>query len=234
MAAQHGRWEATGSGAGVPVAVLALSPGEGFDAIFESLGAHPARLGDIVKPAAGDIAAAANALRVPDVIVLPNHKNVLLAAQQAAQMARCSLSVVPTSSVPQGIAAALAFDPARPLRENLEHMREALEDVVTIEVTTAATDRRAEGLSVKAGDAIGLLNGRLVTRADDPVEALVATLNRAAEDGAGLITLYAGANVSAEDLERARRAIVARFRDATVEALSGGQALYHFIASLER
>jgi dihydroxyacetone kinase-like predicted kinase len=234
MGAQHGRFRASGSGASERVALLALSTGAGFDAIFESLGAHVLHLGDIVKPAAGDIAAAANALGVPDVIVLPNHKNVVLAARQATGLARCTLSVVATESMPQGIAAAVAFDAGQPLSTTVEDMDEARHEVVTVEVTTASADRTADGLSVRAGDAIGLINGRLVARAGAPADALLAALNRIADDGGGLVTIYGGSEVDAAELERVRGAIAARFRDATVEAAAGGQTLYSFIASVER
>lgn len=234
MTAQHSRFRATGTGAGARIAVLALTTGPGFDQVFESLGAHPMRLVDIVKPAAGDIAAAANALGVPDVIVLPNHKNVIMAARQAAGIARCSLSVVPTRSLPQGIAAAVAFDPAQPLDVNVEEMDEAAGQVVTIEVTVAAADRNAEGISVRAGEAIALINDRLVGKAAAPLDALVGALNRLADDGEGLITIYGGADISSADLERARTLVAGRFPGATVEAVEGGQPLYPFIASIER
>src|SRR5690606_9627918 len=110
MAAQNVRFREGGSGAGVKVAMLAMSRGDGFDAIFESLGAAVSDLGIVEKPPAGQIADAADALRVADVVVLANHRNVLLAAEQAKELSRCTLHIVPTTSLPQGIAAAMAFD----------------------------------------------------------------------------------------------------------------------------
>jgi dihydroxyacetone kinase-like predicted kinase len=234
MSAQHTRYRASGSGAGAAIGVLALSPGPGFDTIFESLGVAVVRMGEAVKPAAGDIAAAANALGNSSVIVLPNHKNVVMAARQAVSLARCSLLVVATESMPQGIAAAIAFDAGQPADANVEDMEEARTEVATVEVTTAAADRTADGLAVREGDAIGLINGRLVARSADPLDALIAALNRLADDGSGLIALYGGAEVDRAALERARAAVQARFRGATVEAAMGGQPLYTFIASFER
>jgi dihydroxyacetone kinase-like predicted kinase len=234
MAAQHGRFQQTGSGAGARIALLALSPGPGFDSVFESLGAHTAPLGEVVKPAAGDIARAADALGVPDVIVLPNHRNVLMAARQAAGLARCKLSVVPSESLPQGIAAAVAFDAGEALASNLADMAEAMREVVTIEVTIAAADRRADGLSVRAGDSIALINGRLIARAASPGEALIGALNRVAEDGSGLITVFVGKEAAPGEADVTRERLGRRFRDATVEVVEGGQPLYHFIASVER
>lgn len=233
MTRQHGTYRATGSGAGAKIGVLAMSPGPGFDAIFASLGVHVAPL-DQLKPAAGDIAAAAARLGTPDVIVLPNHANVLLAARQASSLARCTVTVVASQSLPQGIAAALAFDATRSLRANVGEMEEAMRAVTTIEVTVAAADRTADGVVVKAGDAIALINGRLVGRGANPLEVLVGALNRLADDGEGLITVYGGAEIDHVTLEATRTKVAARFPAATVDAHAGGQAVYSYIASIER
>jgi hypothetical protein len=234
MSAQHGRFVEAGSGAGAKVALLALSPGPGFDDLFRSLGAAVAPLGELVKPAAGDIAAAADALRVADVIVLPNHRNVLMAARQAVALASCTLHVVPSETLPQGVAAAIAFDGQRDAADNALELAEALRAVMTIEVTTAAADRTAAGISVKAGDAIALINGRLVGKSRDPFDALLGALNRFADDGEGLITLYAGRDLDDGTLGSWCARVRERFPAATVEARRGDQALYPVIASIER
>ncbi|WP_322795399.1 DAK2 domain-containing protein, partial [Tepidiforma sp.] len=137
MTAQHARFRAGGSGATARTGLLAISRGAGFDAVFESLGAAVLDMGDVEKPAAGEIARLADALHTADVIVLPNHRNILLAAEQAAGLTRCTLHVVPTLSLPQGIAAALAFDPDAAVRDLLARMAEAAGRVKTVEVTTA-------------------------------------------------------------------------------------------------
>lgn len=233
MSAQHGRFKAAGSGASAPLAVLALSRGEGFDAIFEGLGAHVVDLGGVVKPAAGDIAAGADALATPDVIVLPNHKNVILAARQAARLTRCTLTVVETESLPQGVAAAVAFDPQAPTARAAAAMRDAARQVTAIEVTVAAADRTAGGVTVKRGEAIALVAGHLVASAASGVDALLAGLRAAGAGEGGLVTVYTGEDARGRE-ETARVAVAAAFPGTEVQFLDGGQPLYEFVASVER
>ncbi|MGK2966203.1 MAG: DAK2 domain-containing protein, partial [Tepidiformaceae bacterium] len=150
MTAQNVAFEATGSGATARIGLLALSRGAGLTEVFESLGAKVSDLGEVVKPPAGEIAAAADAMRRPDVIVLPNHKNVVAAALQAVQLARSTIHVIETESITQGIAAALAFGIHETTNTNLERMREAITLVRTVEVTVAAANRSADGVQARA------------------------------------------------------------------------------------
>ena len=233
MGAQHERFKASGSGAGVRVAVLAMSRGAGFDAVFESLGVTVSDLGFVEKPPVGQIVEAAESLRVPDVIVLPNHKNVRLAAEQAVSLAQCTIHLVPTASLPQGVAAAMAFDPEEGAATNVAAMQGALREITTIEVTIAAASRTADGVRVSEGEAITLLDGRLIASSGTAEEALLAGL-RVAEPSAGsLVTIYGGEGISAEDLERVRERVAAEFGRVEAEAIAGGQPLYPYIASVE-
>lgn len=233
MGAQHERYKASGSGAGTGVAVLAMSRGAGFDAVFESLGVTVSDLGFVEKPPVGQIVEAAESLRVPDVIVLPNHKNVRLAAEQAVSLAQCTIHLVPTASLPQGVAAAMAFDPDEGAATNVAAMEGASREITTIEVTIAAASRTADGVRVSEGEAITLLDGRLIASSGRAEEALLAGL-RAAEPSAGsLVTIYGGEGIAAEDLERVRERVAAEFGQVEAEAISGGQPLYPYIASVE-
>lgn len=232
MTAQNARWQATGSGAGERVAVLALSRGDGFDAIFESLGAHVTDLGEVVKPPAGQIAAAVDALGTPDVIVLPNHKNVVLAAGQAASLTRATVHIVPTTSLVEGIAAVLAFDTTAGAATNRDGMERARHAVRTVEVTRAAVNRSADGIAVRAGQAMALLDGKLVAARETAADALIAGLDAGGAASAGLLAVYAGAGASA-GLDEALTRIRAAFPGVEVEGASGGQPLYQYIASIE-
>ncbi len=233
MGAQNARYAATGRGATARIAVLALSPGPGFDALFRSMGAHVAPLGSLVKPAAREIAAAANALGAADVVVLPNHGNVILAARQASEFARCTITVVETETLPQGIAAALAFDPEQRAVTNAVRMLDAAQGVRTVEVTIAAADRSADGVRALAGRAIALVDGTLVASEEETAAALVEGLQRAAVTEGSLITIYGGEAIRSAELEAVRETVSAAFPAAEVETLSGGQGLYPFIASVE-
>lgn len=232
MAAQNERLDATGSGAGMKSALLAMSHGEGFDALFRDLGAHVAPLGSIVKASAGEIAAAADALRVADVVLLPNHKNVLLAAQQAVTLAGCTIHIVPAATLAQGVAAAIQFDGKVLPAKNLEEMTEVLPAIKTVEVTVALSDRMADGITVKAGQAIALADGTLVAATQSPLEALVAGLAASGVADAELVTVYRGED-AADDSAAISIAIAGVAEDAEVEVLDGGQPLYHYIAAIE-
>jgi hypothetical protein len=233
MASQNVRFGETGSGAGVGVAVLAMSSGPGFDEVFRSLGTAVAPLGKVVKPPAGEIAAAADRLAKADVIVLANHRNVVMAARQAADLARCSIHVVPSESLPQGVAAALAFDPDEPAAANVAAMDAARANVRTVEVTIAAADRVADGVQARAGQPIALVDDRLVAAAEGIEEALRAGLEEAGAGDAALVTLYGGQDVDAGELDRLSLAVKERFPGIEVESVEGGQPLYPVIASVE-
>ena len=233
MAAQNVRFGETGSGAGVGVAVLAVSHGGGFNAVFESLGATVFPLGDVAKPPAGELATAADALRKADVILLPNHKNVLLAARQAAELASTTLHVVATGTLPQGVAAALAFDPDESAARNAQVMAEAARNVRTVEVTIAAASRSADGVEAREGEAIALVDDVLVASNPEIRAALLAGLAQAASEPASLVTLYGGEALRAGELDALALAVRAAHPEIEVETVDGGQPLYPIIASVE-
>ena len=232
MSAQHARFREEGSGEGLKVGLLALSSSEGFDEVFRSLGASIHRLEAIVKPAAGDIAQAADALGPADVIVLPNHKNAIPAAEQAVELARCTLHVAPSISLAQGAAAAIAFNALATAGENTEALAEALKATRSVEVTRAAADRTADGVDVQEGEAITLVDGTLIGGTDDPVEGLLAGLAQAEVEDAAIVTVYVGADFEGSHDELAER-IEAAFEDVEVEVVAGGQPLYELIAAVE-
>lgn len=233
MTAQNVRYSDTGRGAGAKVAMLAMSRGQGFDSIFESLGAAVSDLGVVEKPPAGQIADAADALRIADVIVLANHANVLLAAEQARSIARSTLHLVPTTTLPQGIAAAMAFDPDEPARTNVEAMWDAAGKVRTVEVTIAGASRTSEGIAVRSGEAIAIVDGKLRAATAGEEAALLAGLELAGVAPGNLVTIYTGESVAEDVRASTARTVQERFPSVEVELVSGGQPLYPYIASIE-
>ena len=233
MDAQHARFRASGGEPMQTIGVLALSRGAGFDAAFEGLGAAVCDLSQAQKPAAGEIAAAADALHLSEVIVLPNHPNVLLAAQQAVELTRCTLHVVPTRSLPQGIAAVVAFDPRRPSAANVGAMQDAAKNVRTIEVATAVVSQTSGGIVVREGQSVAFLDGELVAATETALESLVSALEIARAAEAALVTLYRGTEATQGDAETIRDAVAARFAEVEIELVDGGQGLYTYIASVE-
>ncbi|HNM78498.1 MAG TPA: hypothetical protein PKI89_09045, partial [Tepidiformaceae bacterium] len=202
-------------------------------AVFEGLGAAVSDLGVVEKPSAGQIAAAADALLAPDVIVLPNHKNVVLAAEQARAISRATLHIAPAATLVQGIAAAMAFDPDETASTNLAAMAAAAAAVRTVEVAVATADRTSDGIAVREGQALALLDGRLVAAVASAAEALAAGIAAASPGRGSLVTLYAGETVGDEELERTTAMIRDQFPAVEVEALRGDQPLYVYIASIE-
>lgn len=234
MDLQRRRFAEAGSGATSAVALLAFSPSPAFDAIFRSLGAETVRLDPLRKPAVGEIVEAAQQLQRPDVIVLPNHKDLLMAAEQAAALSRrTTLHVLRVRSVPQGIAAAVAFDPTLPVGECLARMADAAKAVRTVEVTFATQARRMRGVNVRPDDAIALVDDELVAAAQDPLEALIAGLEAAGAAQAELVTVYVGDGIPDGTLAELGRRVRERFPNAAVELHTTGQPLYPFIASVE-
>lgn len=234
MTAQNIRFQEGGSGATAKLAVLALSRGAGLNRVFVGLGAAITDLGEVVKPPAGEIARAADALGKADVILLPNHKNIVPAAEQAAGLARCTVHVLGTENLLQGIAAAVELNLEASLQENLAAMEEARSAVRAVEVTIAAANRSADGVEAREGEAIALVDGRLVDSKPSLVEALLSGLRRAGADEAGLITVYCGAETGEEEWEPLRTAVTEAFPSTELEVVDGGQPLYPLLASVER
>jgi hypothetical protein len=215
-----------------PVASVAVVPGDGFAEIARSFYVIPLRGGPTMNPSVGEILAAALEANASTVILLPNDRNVILAAREAAKQAEgVRVEVIPTASVAAGMAAVAAFDPMRPADEDLERMREAAQEAHGIEVTHATRDATIDGIAVRAGDAIALLDGKLVARGSDAAGVLEDASGRL--EGIGIATIYAGSGVSDGDAEAAADRLRAKLKGAEVEVRRGGQSHYPFIVQAE-
>jgi DAK2 domain fusion protein YloV len=213
------------------VAVVAVVPGDGLGRIAASLGAQVVRGGASMNPSTEQLLGAVKRANARHVVILPNDKNVILAAEQAAKMADATVTVLPVRNVAQGMAALATWDQAEPADRAIATMREAAEHAHAIEITAAVRDADIDGQRVRKGEHLALLDGKLVAHSDDELAALAGaakTLNATA-----LFTLYVGADV---DDER-RDAAAARLRDAVpgaeVEVVDGGQPHYPYIVAAE-
>ena len=234
MTAEHER--ATGIVVAPPaptndVGVLAIVPGDGFAAIARSLGATAMKGGATMNPSTEEILTGIREARARHVIVLPNDKNVILAAESARDLAEVTVTVIPTRNVGQGMAALIAFDPAAEPSRVADEMREVAERAHGIEVTRAIRDSTVDGTSVAAGQAIALLDGRLVAHGEDDVAVLVEAARRLTD--AEILTLYSGAGVDAARVDYAAQRLRAGCPRAEVEVKVGGQAHYPFIVTAE-
>src|SRR5260221_5372484 len=199
------------------VGVLAIVPGAGFATVAVSLGATPLRGGATMNPSTEEILTGIREVNARHVIVLPNDKNIILAAESAAKLAEAAVTVIPTRNVGQGMAALVAFDPLKEAGIVVREMREVAERAHGIEVTRAIRATTIDGHQVRQGDAIALVDARLVAHADDDVVALAASAKRLNETE--VFTLYSGADVDATRVEYAAQRLRASCPRASVEVV---------------
>src|SRR5947208_772325 len=196
-----------------------------------SLGASVVRGGPTMNPSTEELVAAINAANARTVIVLPNDKNVILAAEQAAKVAKAAVRIVRTRNVAQGMAALVAFDPAKNPAEIADEMAEVAERAHGIEVTRAIRDATVDGERVRQGEAMALLDGRVVAHGEDEVTVLCEAARRLTD--AEILTLYSGAGVDEVRVQHAVQRLRAACPRVSVEIAHGGQPHYPFIVAAE-
>jgi len=216
------------------LALVAVASGDGFRRILESLGVDSVvGGGQTVNPSTEDILAAVESVPSNDVLLLPNNGNVIMTAQQVAELSRKRVRVVPSRSLPQGIAALFAFDFSADLEANASAMSHALSEVQTIEVTRAVRASEVDGLKIAEHDVIGLLNDRIVEAGESPTAVVRAVLKRIEPAKVGTVTIYAGADAPQAEREALVTSVAQQFPTASVELQSGEQALYPYIVAVE-
>lgn len=216
------------------IGVVAVSPGSGISRIFASLGAAAiVSGGQTMNPSTKDILDAFENLPTNKIIILPNNKNIILAANQAKEVTVKQVHVIPTRTVPQGLAAMLHLNPDGDLEKVAEKMTRAIENVVTGEITVATRTVEIDGVNVREGQVIGLLNGKLAISADSLEHACLELLEKANAADYELITLFYGEDL--KNLEANRIADLARekYPAQEIEVQEGGQPHYQFIISIE-
>jgi len=216
------------------VGMVAVVAGSGLVDIFRGLGVDAIiEGGQTMNPSTQDMLTAIESVPYDEVILLPNNGNVIAAAKQVIGLTRKKVHVVETHSVPQGVSAVVAFRPERPAQENLKAMRAEAERVQTIEVTHAVRDTRSNGLRVRKGDVIGLINDRLEFAGGDYAEVVHKALSRLGPDSYELVTVYRGEQASDAELAKLESAIRTSYPSLEVEVQQGGQHHYPFILSVE-
>jgi len=216
------------------IATVAVAPGMGIARIFASLGvAGVIEGGQTMNPSTQEILASFENLPTDKIVILPNNKNIILAAKQAAELTVKQVAVLPSVSVPQGIAAMFAWDPDGDFDQVVAAMTEALAEVHFVELTTATRSVEIDGVNVKEGQTIGLLDGKLACSGDDLEQVLWEALSRGHADQAELITLYYGADLATATAHQLADLIRDHYPQQEVEVLEGGQPHYQLILSLE-
>ncbi|HLA86488.1 MAG TPA: DAK2 domain-containing protein [Anaerolineales bacterium] len=216
------------------IAVVVVSPGQGLSKIFASLGvAAVVAGGQSMNPSTQDILSSFENLPTDKVIILPNNKNIILAANQAKEVTVKQVEVVPTRTVPQGLAAMLSLQPDGELASVAEKMIKAFSTVKTGEITIATRTVEIDDVSVKEGQVIALLDGKLALAAESVEQAVMDLLNKAEADQHELVTLFYGEGMSHSEANRIADLIRKKYSSLEIEVQEGGQPHYQFIISIE-
>ncbi len=216
------------------IAVISVSPGIGISRIFKSLGvANIVSGGQTMNPSTNDIYQSFTDLNTDKVIILPNNKNIILAAEAARKLSDKNVAVIPTRNVPQGLVACLRLNPTGDFDEIVEEMNESLDEVEAGEITTATRSIEINGLKVKEGEVIALLNGELVDSSDSVVKACSNLLKKAGTDEREHITIFYGEDTTPEQVKEITDLILNEYPDHEVEVHEGGQPHYQYILSIE-
>jgi DAK2 domain fusion protein YloV len=230
--------EGTASGAAAPrpngVGIVAVVAGRGLVDIFRGLGVDTIiEGGQTMNPSTQDMLTAIEGLPYDEVVLLPNNGNVIAAAKQVLGLTRKKVHIVETHSVPQGVSAVVAFRQDRPGAENVRAMKAEAERVQTIELTHAVRDTRSNGVKVKKGDVIGLINDKLEFAGGDYAEVVKQALGKLGPDAYELVTVYRGQQATDAEMTRLESEIRSNYPGLEVEVQQGGQQHYPFILSVE-
>jgi len=216
------------------IGTVVVAPGQGLMTVFESLGATVVVAGgQTMNPSTEELLQAIESTPSDDVVILPNNKNIILAARQAKDLSEKNVEVVPTITVPQGISALLALNYQADLPTNARIMAEVAMSIETVEITTAVRSVQVNGMEVQEGEVIGLVNGKLMVKGDSPADVAMEALDVLNAEDYEIITIYYGETVTADHAQQIADDIMDRYPEQEVELVDGGQPHYHYILSAE-
>lgn len=218
-----------------PFGFVAVASGSGIEELFRNLGADCIVTGgQTMNPSTDDILSAILATPAETVFVLPNNKNIIMAAEQAVKLADRRVCVIQTKTIPQGMTAMLNFDPESDFESNRLNMSKAIENVSTGLVTFAARDSDFDGKEIKKGEILGLENGKLAVTDKDVAKAAYKLTKKMVSGETGFITVIYGADVTDENADALKEQLTNKFADkAEVMVINGGQPVYYYIISVE-
>ena len=217
-----------------PYAVIAVSAGEGYSDIMRELGiSEIIEGGQTMNPSAGDILEAINKANAETVYILPNNKNIIMAAESAKEMAKCKVCVINTTSVPHGISAMLGFSAEADAETNEAAMLSMAEGVSAGSVTYAVRDSENNGIKIKKDDIIGLTDAGIVASGKDINEVAAAVCDNIVNENTGLLTVYYGDEISEETAEKLEEILNEKFKDIDVSIQYGGQPIYYYNIAAE-
>ena len=215
-------------------AIISVVAGDGLADIFKAQGVdYIISGGQTMNPSTEDFVKAVEELNARNIIILPNNKNILMAAQSAAEVIEQPAAVVETKTIPQGLTSLLAFDESKSIEENYERMSASLEDVVSGSVTTAVRDTTIDGLEIHENDNLGMVDGKIVVSNPDMMETLTATFDKMLDEDSEIVTIYIGEDGKEEVANDLAQNLMAKYEDVEVEIHQGNQPVYPYLFSVE-
>ncbi len=216
------------------IAVVTVATGEGIIDVFHKIGAAAiVSGGKTMNPSTKEILRAVEAVQSDKVIILPNDKNLVLVAQQVATLTDKNIQVLPTVTIPQGIAALLAFNPQADFQTNVNLMNESRSLIKTIEVTRATRSTRINGFAIQKSQAIGLLDGKLMAVSDRTGDVVIDILSKIDLIGAETVSIYCRNNTGKAEAKKIKELMFQKNPKLNIDVLQGGQPLYDFLISIE-
>ncbi len=216
------------------IATVAVVAGAGFEKVFRELGVSAiVSGGQTMNPSTEELLAAVNNVEANQVVILPNNSNVILSARQVPGLTNKEVCVVPTATMPQGIAALLGFNFDADFETNCKAMTEAATKIQTVEITTAVRSVQIGNVRVREGDYIGLINGNLTVAGQVMQRVIDDTLQRIDIDRYEMVTLYYGEDVTLQEAQETAKRIKGRHSHLEIDVVDGGQSYYAYILSAE-
>lgn len=216
------------------IGVVSVCAGEGLATLFKDLNVdYVIEGGQTMNPSAEDIAQAADKVHAENVFVLPNNKNIILAAELANDLSKRNIYVLPTTSVPQGISAAISINPELSVDENKANVEETIKNVISGSVTYAVRTTSIDGFKLKEGDIIGLGEKKIVTKGNDINQTTEDTIEKLMNDDVSTISLFYGKDVNPVDTGALIDKLKNKYPDIEIDCHEGGQPLYYYLISLE-
>ncbi|MEK4698836.1 DAK2 domain-containing protein [Solibacillus sp. FSL R7-0668] len=218
----------------VPYAIVTIAMGEGVANLLRSIGAsYVIEGGQTMNPSTEDIVKAVQEIGAERVLILPNNKNIIMAAEQAAELLEIEAAVVPTKTIPQGMAAILAFNPEESVENNQNNMTTGFAHVKTGQVTYAVRDTSIDGVEIHKDDYMALAEGKIILSTKEMMDAAKQVLENLMDEEAEIVTVIYGEDATAAQAEELQSYIEENYSDAEVEIVEGKQSLYPFILSVE-
>ncbi|MEG0472561.1 MAG: DAK2 domain-containing protein [Solibacillus sp.] len=218
----------------IPYAIVTIAMGEGVANLLRSIGAsYVIEGGQTMNPSTEDIVKAVQEIGAERVLILPNNKNIIMAAEQAAELLEIEAAVVPTKTIPQGMAAILAFNPEESVANNKNYMTEGFAHVKTGQVTFAVRDTSIDGVEIRKDDYMALAEGKIILSTTEMMDAAKQVLDNLMDEDSEIVTIIFGEDATAEQAAQLQSFIEENYEDAEVELVDGKQSLYPFILSVE-